>query len=140
MTIELLDRVEGHHLDDLMDLYKGTYWAKDRTAEDVRRMLGRTDLVFAAVDSDSGQLVAFARVLTDTVYKAFIFDVIVHPRYRGEGLAKRLLDSIMAHPELQEVKHFELYCKDDVVELYRRWGFSTDLGGQVFMRRDGRRT
>ena len=31
-----------------------------------------------------GHLVGFARVLTDTVYKALIFDVIIHPDHRGK--------------------------------------------------------
>ena len=83
-------------------------------------------------------LVGFARVLTDTVYKAFVFDVIVRPDRRGRGLVRRLMDAIISHPQLSGVKHFELYCRPDVVELYTKWGFSTELSGQVFMRRDGK--
>jgi ribosomal protein S18 acetylase RimI-like enzyme len=102
-------------------------------------MLAHTDLVFALVDMQDDRLVGFARVLTDTVYKAFVFDVIVHPDRRGRGLVRMLLDAILSHPQLAGVKHFELYCRPDVVELYRKWGFGTELGGQVFMRREGRK-
>ncbi len=41
-------------------------------------MLAHTDLVFALVDTDSDRLVGLARVLTDTIYRASVFDVIVH--------------------------------------------------------------
>ena len=138
VTIELRHHIDDSHIGDLMTLYRQTYWAKDRREVDVRRMLQRTDLVFALVDTDSERLVGFARVLTDTVYKAFVFDVMVHPEYRGRGLSGRLLTAITSHPELETVKHFELYCRSDVVELYRKWGFGTELGGQIFMRREGK--
>lgn len=137
MTVELGDRIEEGQLADLMALYRQTYWGQERSEEEVRKMLTHTDLVFTLVDTDSGRLVGFARVLTDTVYKAFVFDVIVHEERRGRGLVRRLLDAIVSHPQLSGVKHFELYCRPDVVELYRRWGFDTELSGQVFMRKEG---
>ncbi len=124
---------------DLMALYRQTYWGRERSEEDVLKMLAHTDLMFTLVDTDSGHLVGFARVLTDTVYKAFVFDVIVDEGRRGQGLVRRLMDAITAHPQLLKVKHFELYCRPDVVELYRKWGFGTELSGQVFMRREGQK-
>jgi ribosomal protein S18 acetylase RimI-like enzyme len=139
MAIELRDRIEEEQIIDLMALYRQTYWGLERSEEEVRKMLTHTDLVFALVDDHSGRLVGFARVLTDRVYKAFIFDVIVDEGCRGKGLVRRLLDAIVAHPQLSEVKHFELYCRPDVVELYRKWGFGTELSGQVFMRKEGRK-
>ncbi len=139
MPTELRHTMTEDHFGDLLDMYRSTYWAKDRSPEDVRRMLDHTDLIFALVDTDDGRMVGFARVLTDTVYKALIFDVVVSPNRRGEGLAHTLLESIFSHPDLRGVKHFELYCRDDVVELYKKWGFSQDLAGQVFMRKDGER-
>lgn len=137
MAIELRDRIEEAYMADLMALYRQTYWGQERSEEEVRKMLAHTDLVFALVDG--GHLVGFARVLTDTVYKAFVFDVIVDEGRRGQGLVRRLLGAITAHPQLSGVKHFELYCRPDVVELYRKWGFGTELSGQVFMRREGRK-
>lgn len=137
MTIDLRHAMTEGQFDDLMEMYRSTYWARDRTQEDVRRMLERTDMIFALVDSGDERLVGFARVLTDTVYKALIFDVMVRPDRRGEGLARTLLESVLAHPELRGVKHFELYCRDDVIDLYKKWGFTQDLAGQVFMRKEG---
>ena len=136
--MRLLDRVEERHFPDLMELYRSTYWGADRTEQEVRKMLDHTDLVFALIDEDD-HMVGFARVLTDTVYKAFVFDVIVRPDRRGGGLVRQLLDAIFSHPQLAGVKHFELYCRPDVVELYKKWGFSTELAVQVFMRKDGRK-
>jgi len=138
MTVELRDHLDEKHIPELMALYRGTYWGNQRTEDDVRKMLAHTDLVFALVD-ERDHLVGFARVLTDTVYKALVFDVMVRPDRRGSGLARTIFDSIDSHPQLAGVKHFELYCRPDVIDMYRKWGYGTELGGQVFMRREGRK-
>ena len=80
-------------------------------------------------------LVAFSRVLIDYVYKALILDVIVDASCRGQGLARALLDGIVEHPRLQSVRHFELYCRPELVPFYCRWGFTEELGELRFMRR-----
>jgi hypothetical protein len=46
------------------------------------RMLQHTDLV-VGVCTEPGQLVGFTRVLTDQVFKAVIFDVIVAREHRA---------------------------------------------------------
>jgi len=73
-------------------------------------------------------------VLTDFAIKALIFDVIVDSEYRGQGLGKRLLDAVVAHPALQTVQHLELYCLPELVPFYERCGFSDSLGGLRLMR------
>ncbi|MER3421845.1 MAG: GNAT family N-acetyltransferase, partial [Nitrospiraceae bacterium] len=59
----------------LVQLYMQAPWAIGRTAEDTREMLTYTDLAISAWDGN--RLVGFGRVLTDYVYRATIWDVIV---------------------------------------------------------------
>ncbi len=47
-------------------------------------MLQNSTFVFGIVKDN--KLVAFCRVLSDFVYKAIIFDVIVDKNYRGESI------------------------------------------------------
>lgn len=56
--------------------------------DDVQEMLKHPDEVVAFCDSQTGRLVAFACILTDYVYGALIFDVIVDPSYRGQGVGQ----------------------------------------------------
>jgi predicted N-acetyltransferase YhbS len=58
----------------------------------------------------------------------------VSEKHRGEGLGKELMNLIKNHLELQEVKHFELYCLPKMVKFYEEFGFSSELGELVFMR------
>ncbi|MEO1928629.1 MAG: GNAT family N-acetyltransferase [Nautiliaceae bacterium] len=110
-----------NYIDDLMNLYKNEWWTKNRSKEEVIKMLQNTTLVFGIVEND--ELVAFSRVLSDRVYKAFIFDVIVKEDFRNKGYAKILMNEILNHKELKNVKTFELYCKDEMIGFYEKSGF-----------------
>jgi GNAT superfamily N-acetyltransferase len=120
---------------ELHALYQGEWWTKGRTLEDIRTMLAHTTFVFGVVAADSGMLLAFARVLSDHVYKAFLYDVIVHPDHRSAGLGSLLLEHIMAHPILSKARHFELYCLPERFPLYERYGFTLGIGEPQLMRR-----
>ena len=98
-------------------------------------MLQRSSLVFAISDPDTDQLTAFARVLSDGVFKALVLDVIVHSMHRSTGLGSALMAHIMAHPALSKVRHLELYCRAERAMFYERLGFTSELGDLLLMRR-----
>ena len=135
MPCERINRLTRAQVADLVDLYQNEWWTKGRRPADVRKMLKHTDVVVAFCDARSRRLVAFARVLTDYVYKGLVLDVIVAHEHRGAGLGRALMDAVIRHPKLKRVRHFELYCLPELVPLYRKWGFTEKLGKLKFMRR-----
>jgi GNAT superfamily N-acetyltransferase len=134
MELTQIDQLTERQVNDLLALYNQEWWCLGRRLEDVRRMLDGTGVTIGFADPD-GRLVAFARVLTDGVYKALIFDVIVAADYRDTGLGRRLMDTLVDHPRLRGVAHLELYCLPELEPFYRRWGFTSELGKLRFMRR-----
>ena len=72
--------------------------------------------------------------VTDFIFKAIIFDVIVCSSQRGTGLGVKLMDSIQNHEELKDVTHLELYCLPEMEAYYQKFGFSTDVGNVRLMR------
>lgn len=123
MTFVVVASLTPGQIDDLMELYQHTYWAQARRKEDVLRMLARSDYIFGVVEEATCRLCAFARVTSDDIYRSVIWDVVVHPEFRGEGLTKRIFDAIFDHPTLGNVESTLLFCKDDVRGLYERFGF-----------------
>ena len=134
MTLRLVHELSETQVKALWRLFHDEWWTAGRTPEGVRAMLDGSHLAFALV-GDGGELAAFARVLTDGVYKALVLDVIVAPSWRGEGLGRRLMGAILGHPDLAGVQHFELYCLPEMIPFYEQWGFTADLGDLRFLRR-----
>lgn len=133
--LQFVSRLTSDHIEQLWRMYQGEWWSGGRKIEDVRRVVQHSDLIFAFCDSETGRLAAFARVLTDFVYKAFIFDVVVDRQHRELGLGRMLLDAITSHPALLFVEHIELYCRDEMVPFYQKWGFTAELRSARLMRK-----
>ena len=85
---------------------------------------------------ESNELQAFVRVLTDYVFKALVFDLIVSEKYRSKGLGKELMRLVQNHSAFEVVKYFELYCLSEMVSFYKELGFTDELENLVFMRKE----
>ena len=134
-----VEQIDDRLRRDLMELYRHEWWTDARRADDVARMLEHTDLLVGVCAEPGGKLVGFTRVLTDRVYKALIFDVIVAQAHRGAGLGRRLVQYVLDHPMLADVRHVELYCKPELIPFYEQWGFSKPGADVNFLRLQTRR-
>jgi GNAT superfamily N-acetyltransferase len=100
-------------------LSTNTYWAVGRSVEVVQRSID-TSLCFGIYRKT--EQVGFARVVTDFATFAWLADVFVVSEHRGRGLAKWLIEVILAHPELQGFRRWVLATKD-AHSLYAQFGF-----------------
>ena len=121
------------HIAQLHGLYQQEWWTKGRSAEDTKKCVLGSQICIGIV-SETDELVGFARVITDFVFKAFIFDVIVRHDVRGLGLGNKLLSLMTSHVQLESVKHFELYCLPEMMAFYTKHGFISDVGEIQLMR------
>jgi predicted N-acetyltransferase YhbS len=119
----VIDTLTPNQVEQLLQLYKQTWWATHRKLADVQRMLSQSDLLFGLCDEATQTLVAFARVLTDGVYRAIVFDVIVSETHRGQGLGLLLIQQVVSHPMLSQVECIQLFCLPDMLPFYQKHGF-----------------
>jgi len=96
-----------------------SYWAEGISRETVARSIAGS-LGFAAFFS--GQQVGFARVITDRATFAYVADVFVLEEVRGRGIATRIMEAIVAHPDLQILRRWMLVTRD-AHPLYEKFGF-----------------
>ncbi len=97
------------------------YWAKGVPREVVERSI-RNSLCFGVYDS-SGAQVGFTRVISDFATYAYICDVFVLESHRGRGLGKWLMQCIVEHPALQNLRRWTLATLD-AHGLYAQVGFT----------------
>lgn len=95
------------------------YWSEGIPRETLERAI-QNSLCFGVYVE--GRQVGFARVITDRATYAYLCDVFIVEDYRGRGLGKRLLETIMSHPDLQGLRRWSLLTRD-AHGLYRRFGF-----------------
>jgi GNAT superfamily N-acetyltransferase len=133
--VELRTDLGAEQVPQLIELFAGAWWARDRSSADVTRMLASSDLAFGLVHRVSDRLLGFARVLTDDVYLALVLDVVVVPEARSSGLGTLLLDAVVGHPRVAGVRSVELVCQPEMLAFYRRWGFTEQVGRSMLMRR-----
>lgn len=134
MDYRIIRCLQARHLPQLLRLYQNEFWCNTRKAADILRMLDNTDIVIGVID-EHDELCGFCRLLTDYVYKATLYDVIVASDKREQGLGRLLMNSVLALPELQQVEHIDLSCLANMLPFYRRYGFTEALEGLQQMRR-----
>jgi GNAT superfamily N-acetyltransferase len=106
-------------LDAICGFLSQTYWAKHRPRELVAKSIRHS--VCVGVYHDDRQ-VAFARAITDRATFAYLADVFVLEPYRRRGLARWMVESLLAHPELKHLRRWCLLTRD-AHALYRPFGF-----------------
>jgi GNAT superfamily N-acetyltransferase len=99
-------------------LCNSAYWALGRPFEVVSDSVEHS-LCFGVYAAD--QQVGFARVVTDYSTFAWLCDVFILHTHRGQGLGKWLVECVVAHPRLRDLKLFIL-ATSDAHELYERYG------------------
>lgn len=98
-----------------------SYWAQNRTLEQTRIAI-KNSLCFGVYLND--RQVGFARVVSDFATFAYLGDVFILSEFRGRGLSKRLMETIIAHEDLQGLRRWLLATRD-AHGLYEQFEFSS---------------
>jgi len=107
-----------------------SYWAANIPEVVMARAI-ENSLCFGVYTAE-GQQVGFARVISDKATFAYLADVFILQAHRGQGLSKRLMQTIVAHPELQGLRRMVLATRD-AHGLYAQFGFTAIENPELFM-------
>jgi GNAT superfamily N-acetyltransferase len=134
-------------LDVIHGFLTNCYWAKGIPREVVARSIEHS-LCFGIYDvSDEksppsfrkerkkkggATQVGFARVVSDLATVAYLGDVFVLESHRGQGLGKWLMECIMQHPAVQNLRRWILLTRD-AHRLYAQSGFTPVKAPERYM-------
>jgi len=103
-----------------------SYWGQGMNRDLIVKSIENSNLCFGLFDGNpqensTAKQIGFARVITDFVRFAYLADVFVIKEYRGQGLSKWLIETIVSEPRLKGAA-FHLTTKD-AHSLYEKFGF-----------------
>ena len=110
---------------------KGAYWCEGIPKEIVERSIEGS--ICFGIYKNSIQI-GFARVISDKATFAYLADVFILEKHRGQGLSKQLMKFILTHSDLQEIRGWMLGTKD-AHGLYEQFGFTSLPEPKRFMRK-----
>lgn len=102
-------------------LSQDSYWARDRTYDQTLRAI-ENSICFGLYFE--GRQIGFARVVSDQATFAYLGDVYVLEEFRGRGLSKWLMETIISHPDLLGLRRW-LLATQDAHGLYKQYGFTS---------------
>ncbi len=119
--IQFCAQKEQINLNQLQELLKiGAFWATERKLEDLKIAIENSNPVVSVWDREL--LIGFARATSDGIYRAAIWDVVIHPEYRGVGLGRKLVETVLTHPQVNRVERVYLTTTHQQ-SFYERIGF-----------------
>lgn len=107
--------------EQLQTLFQQTDWAKTRSPLDIQHMLDNSQLILGVWDDD--QLVGFARVVTDDIYRAWIEDIVVDEKHRHSGIGTHIVKKLLKR--LEHIENVTIDCIPELETFYGKHGFKT---------------
>ncbi|MBK1989709.1 GNAT family N-acetyltransferase [Sphaerospermopsis aphanizomenoides BCCUSP55] len=112
--------IDLYQLQNLFNL--AAFWAKGRSIEDLSIAIANSEPVISVWDRE--QLIGFARANSDGIYRATIWDVVIHPEYQGNGLGIKLVETVLSHPRMQVERIYLMTTHQQA--FYEKIGFKTN--------------
>jgi GNAT superfamily N-acetyltransferase len=98
------------------------YWSRWRTRADVETQIAAAWRLVGAYKKGTGEMVGFARAVSDGVSDAYLADVYVAPAHRGNGLAQRILSLMIEEGPGRDFRW--MLATRDAHGLYAKFDFA----------------
>jgi GNAT superfamily N-acetyltransferase len=116
------------------DLYRAGGWWKEEWDHAELISLMRSSFAFAIAHTvHPRQAVGMGRVISDGVSDAYIQDLVVIPDWRGKGIGKQILSTLIAYCHVHRITWIGLIAEPGTTEFYTSMGFSP-LKGYIPMK------
>ena len=129
---EISDDRDRLDVDAVWRFLHSSYWSPGVPREVTERSIAGS--VCFGLYAPGGEQAGFARAVTDEITFAWIADLFVLEAHRGRGLGLWLVETVLDHPSLRDVRSVIL-ATADAHGLYERFGFEPFDQPSRFMRR-----
>lgn len=128
-AFEISTDPERLDVDMIYRFLSDSYWAEGRGRDIVERSIQNSVCFGGYLDN---RQIGFARVITDKAVFGYVADVFVLDEYQGKGYAKQLMEAIINHPDIKDLRLVMLATRD-AHGLYQQYGFELVPGSDRVM-------
>ena len=82
------------------------FWAKNRTINDLKKCLAKSDVVISIWVGK--EIVGFGRALTDGIYRGVLWDIVIDQNHQGKGFGKLIVNNLLSSKEIKNTKKIYL--------------------------------
>lgn len=111
------------------ELLEGQYWRESSSAAEIRGAIAASTAWIGILREDR-QLLGAGRAASDDHWVATLFDVVVREDFRGQGLGKWLVQTLLEHPRVRNTRRQKLGTQD-AMSFYESFGFKTGADSQL---------
>ena len=108
-----------------------SFWASGRSQRELSRMLVGSQAIVSAWRGS--HLVGFGRASSDGVFRAVLWDVVVAGEHQGQGLGRRLVETLLEEPALKGVERVYLMTTNSA-GFYEQLGFTAVDSQRLMLR------
>ena len=87
-------------------LNNNAFWAKNRTINDLKKCLAKSDVVISIWVGN--EIVGFGRALTDGIYRGVLWDIVIDQNHQGKGFGKLIVNNLLSSKEIKNTKKIYL--------------------------------
>lgn len=118
MKIFLSNCIENVEWSRMKEIYHSVGWT-NHNEEKIKKVFQSSNVVAIAYDEDN--IAGFGRALSDGVFNAAIYDVVVDEHYQNKGIGQKVIKNLLA--QLDDISCVHLVSTAGNEEFYRKAGF-----------------
>jgi len=118
--IEISTDKDQLDIDYVHDFLMTSYWSEGIPKQIVKKSI-KNSFCFGIYKRQ--KQIGFARVITDFATFAYLADVFIDKNEQSKGYGKQLINEILAHEDLKDIRRWHLLTSD-AQKLYKKFGFS----------------
>ena len=128
------EAVKSAPVEEIVTLYKSAgWWQESPEAREIIPPMIRGSFCFMVARSIEGEIVGMARVISDGFSDAYIQDVTVLERYRGQGIGRELVRRLAQFCVNRKIGWIGLVAEPGTQGLYEELGFRPLAGYQPML-------
>ena len=112
-------------------LHRNAFWAKDRTINDLRKCLAKSDVIVSIWSHN--EPVGFGRALSDGSYRGVLWDVVIDQNHQGKGYGKMIVKNLLESKKMKYTKKIYLMTTSKKL-FYSQFDFKEVSSQNVLVR------